>query len=109
MDKLKQFLELNSLVVTIFGTSVFGVTSALVTRVLTRVRKTNERLKTHDSALIAILHDKLYTRCNEYLVRGYVTVAEMNNLKYLYNSYHELGGNGTGTALYERVLALPIK
>ena len=31
------------------------------------------------------------------------------NLEYLYRSYHALGGNGTGTELYNRAKALPIK
>lgn len=33
----------------------------------------------------------------------------MRNLEYLYRSYHALGGNGTGTELYNRAKALPIK
>lgn len=30
-------------------------------------------------------------------------------LRYLYKSYHALGGNGTGTELYTRAKALPIR
>ena len=33
----------------------------------------------------------------------------MRNLEYLYRSYHALGGNGTGTELYNRAKGLPIK
>ena len=33
----------------------------------------------------------------------------MRNLEYLYRSYHALGGNGTGTELYNRAKALPIR
>ena len=33
----------------------------------------------------------------------------MKNYEYLYNVYHELGGNGTGTEIYERVKKLKIK
>ena len=32
----------------------------------------------------------------------------LKNLEYLYKSYHALGGNGTGTELYNRAKALPI-
>ena len=33
----------------------------------------------------------------------------LTNIGYLYDSYHALGGNGTGTELYNRAKALPIK
>ena len=36
-------------------------------------------------------------------------VESMKNVEYLYDSYHDLGGNGTGTELYNRVNSLPIK
>ncbi len=31
------------------------------------------------------------------------------NIEYLYRGYHALGGNGTGTELYERVKELKLK
>ena len=33
----------------------------------------------------------------------------LDNLKLLYDTYSALGGNGTGTELYTRAKALPIK
>ena len=32
----------------------------------------------------------------------------LRNLTYLYKTYHTMGGNGTGTELYNRAKALPI-
>lgn len=37
---------------------------------------------------------------------GYITEDDLNNLKYLYDSYHSQGGNGTGTELYKWAKAL---
>lgn len=106
---LGKFLEINSIIVAIFGGGVFSIIYSSTKAILNKSRDTDDRLKSHDAALIAILHDKLYTKCNEYITRGYATVDEINNLRYLYDSYHDLGGNGTGTKLYERVLNLPTK
>lgn len=39
----------------------------------------------------------------------YINTSALKNLEYLYNSYHALGGNGTGTELYTRAKGLPIK
>lgn len=106
---LDKFLEINSIIVAISGGGVFSIILGSMKVVMKKSRDTDDRLKTHDAALIAILHDKLYTKCNEYITRGYATVDEINNLRYLYDSYHDLGGNGTGTKLYERVINLPTK
>ena len=41
--------------------------------------------------------------------QGGIDTAGLKNLEYLYKSYHALGGNGTGTELYNRAKALPIR
>mgnify|MGYP002569784639 CR=1 FL=1 len=43
------------------------------------------------------------------LFMQYINTSALKNLEYLYNSYHALGGNGTGTELYTRAKGLPIK
>lgn len=59
--------------------------------------------------VLAILHDRIYQSCHQYLKLGYIDTSGLKNLEYLYKSYHALGGNGTGTELYNRAKALPIK
>ena len=59
--------------------------------------------------VLAILHDRIYQACQFYIAQGYVDMAGLKNVEYLYRSYHALGGNGTGTELYNRVKDLPIR
>lgn len=59
--------------------------------------------------LLAIMHDRLYQMSTFFLKEGYINTSALKNLEYLYNSYHALGGNGTGTELYTRAKGLPIK
>lgn len=59
--------------------------------------------------VVALLHNSLFRSCEDYLTRGEITTDELDNLEALYESYHSLGGNGTGTALYERCKNLKIK
>ncbi len=65
------------------------------------------------SGLLAILHDRLFQLCNHYLAFGYIPVDKseeiLDNTKILYDAYHNLGGNGTGTAIYEKFLKLHVK
>ena len=64
--------------------------------------------KLRKDALVASLHDRLYGFCTDILNRGCVTIKELDNLEYLWQSYSGLGGNGTGELLYEKVRQLPI-
>ena len=43
------------------------------------------------------------------IAQGSIDTDGLRNLEYLYRSYHALGGNGTGTELYNRAKALQIK
>lgn len=75
-------------------------------RILNSKLKEQEKMK---EGILAILHDRLYQACRFYIQRGHVDIESMKNIEYLYKSYHDLGGNGTGTELYNRVKSLPIK
>lgn len=72
------------------------------------VKKVTE-YKTIKDGLLAIMHDRLYQSCTFYLKQGHIDMGGLKNLEYLYKSYHALGGNGTGTELYNRAKALPIR
>ena len=57
----------------------------------------------------AILHNMVYEQGKKYIDIGSITVEDMKDYEYLYSAYHNLGGNGTGTEIYERVCKLEIK
>lgn len=61
------------------------------------------------AGVLALLHDRLYQGCRYHIHNGQIADDEMKNMEYLYNGYHALGGNGTGTELFERVKKLPLK
>lgn len=93
---------------TIFG----GVTTCLTLTIkglYSRIKAERLEQDLIKEGVIAILHDRLYHVCHEYISNGYITVPDLNNLGYLYYGYHNLGGNGTGTELYERCKKLPLK
>ena len=74
-----------------------------------RIKAQEEERKAVKDGLLAILHDRLYQACLHYITQGWIDDDGMKNLEYLYRSYHKLGGNGTGTELYNRAKALPIR
>lgn len=74
-----------------------------------RVSALEEELKETRAALIGILHNELYQNCQDIMARGYITVGELDNLNLIYAPYHNMGGNGTGTKLFEMANSLPLK
>lgn len=61
------------------------------------------------NGVLAMLHDRLYLICTHYIKMGYIDTDGLDNVGIIYQAYHGLKGNGTGTNLYKRVCALPIK
>lgn len=95
---LKYWLEV------IFGIAVAGLTFCY--NRLTRKFKEQEAIK---DGLVAILHDRLLQSGLYFIEKNEITVSALHNIEGMYVAYHNLGGNGTGTEIYERVKELPIK
>lgn len=81
----------------------------LVKKIFGKIKAEQEEQILIREGLLALLHDRLYQACQHHINNGYIAVTDLDNLEYLYESYHDLGGNGTGTELYMRCKALPIK
>lgn len=61
------------------------------------------------NSLMALSHDKLVSLGKQYQRRGAITLAEQNNLKLIYNPYHNgLGGNSDGEGYYDYCMHLPV-
>lgn len=120
MDKFKQAIDLlnniNGGLMILFGMGITQVYQKFKKwrkkDVLTlgdevkQIKETTEILKASN---LALLHDKLYKSCTEYIERGHITIGERDNLEYVFISYKNLGGNGTGEHLYLEAKNLPTK
>ena len=85
------------------------VITYLYRKLLGRVQHEINEQKLLKDGMLAILHDRIYQACRHYLIQGSIDIEGLTNIEYMYRNYHDLGGNGTGTELYERVRKLPIK
>lgn len=106
---LNKVIEVNSILVGLFGVGIFGLITKLSQKAIKRSKAVNQRLSNLEDSNIALLHDKIYKYCSEFIESGKVSIDDLNNLEYLFKSYKSLGGNGTGETLYNRVKELPIK
>lgn len=60
------------------------------------------RQKVQETAICAILHDRLLQSLTYHLEKKEINSDQMDNLKIMYDSYIALGGNGTIKILWER-------
>lgn len=62
-----------------------------------------------NEALRALCSDRILQGYRYYKSKGKITTQDLATMSNLYKAYHALGGNGTITAVYEKILQLPIK
>lgn len=105
-DKL---LEINSMLVALGAGSIISLFVRVFKQLKLQRQKTEERFRKIESANLALLHDMIYQQCSCFLEQGWISVDDLENLEYIWKGYKGLGGNGTGEALYTKVVALPHK
>lgn len=81
----------------------------LFKHIFKKMKAEKEEREAIRKGMLAILHDRLYQGCKEHIREKKIDDDDMHNMEYIYNSYHALGGNGTGTELFERIKKLPLK
>lgn len=105
---------MNNFIITIIITStISSVTSAIVASLLTlskaKVKKEQQLLKAFSQGIRALLWQEL-NNIHKYATKQQgLTPDERHNLENIYNAYHTLGGNGTGTKIYNEIEDLPVK
>lgn len=86
----------------LFGLVVAGM--GCIAKVGKRKIKEQDLIKT---GMMALLRNELVRSYNEYTHKQYCPIYAKENIENLYNQYHALGGNGTVTDLYEKLMDLP--
>ena len=78
--------------------------------VLYRMQRRDNKKDNFTKLLLGLAHQELVRSCFTCINRGSIAKDEYEDLiKYLYEPYKELGGNGTAEKLIEEVKKLPIK
>ena len=91
------------------GELAFGALAAALGWLGKTLWNTVQEQKALKKGVKAMLHDRLYQSARYYIKEGYVDMDGLTNIGFIYEAYHELKGNGTGTALYNKVKELPIR
>ena len=93
-----------SIIAAVFASSGFW---ALITSI---VQKKNEKKDAKARMILGLGHHELKELCEKYLAQGWIYTDDYEDLvKYLYEPYIKMGGNGTVKKLMGDVEKLPIK
>lgn len=84
-----------------------GITGAVIRHLWSKQKQQSARQTAIEDGMLALLHDRIYGEYAACEHKGFASVEDIRNLEYLYRPYHALGGNGTGTELFERVKRMP--
>lgn len=76
--------------------------------VLNRAERKDNTKDALTEAVLSLLHNRLYELAIKIIKRGRITKDELDELENLYRPYQRLGGNGTGSGLYERAKSQPL-
>lgn len=75
----------------------------------TFILKRSENKTARTRLLIGLAHDRIMHLGFSYIRRGYITKEEYDDLRiYLYEPYHEAGGNGSAEKIMKEVHDLPL-
>lgn len=88
-----------SIILTGFGAAFRGLSK--------RVSKRIEEQEAIKLGMQALLRDRIISAYNHYMDKGYCPIYARENVRRLYEQYHNLGGNGTVTHLVQELEDLP--
>lgn len=90
---------------------VFGLIVAALTTVVrtlsVRIKKQQKENEALRNGMRSLLKAQIVSSCENRLEAGWCGSQTRDTIADLYQSYHELGGNGVVTTLVEQTMALP--
>ncbi len=72
-------------------------------------RKKSSRERAIEEGVKSLLRAEIIRQYEKYTEQGCCPIYAREPLKKVYNAYHGLNGNGTGTEMYKKTIALPVK
>lgn len=85
------------------------ILSACFTACLAYIGKIRKESEAQKEGLKALLRADIIHNHDKYMARGQMPIYAKDALEKEYIAYHDLGGNGTMTELYNELMALPIE
>lgn len=90
----------------LFG-GAFGLLGIGHARLAQRQKEDRRKNNAINDGIQALLRDRIIQAYNHYQDKGYCPIYGKENVKRMYDAYHELGGNDVATKLKDTLLDMP--
>ena len=98
----------SSIIVALIGAAV-TIGNVAFTTLAARRQKRDERTEQLEAGVQCLLRAEIIRSHEKYTERGYCPIYAREPLTKVYEAYHAMGGNGTGTDFYKKTIALPFE
>lgn len=88
---------------------ITAIVSAAVTSAVTYAGIVKQAVKSLKDGLLSLLKAEIIRSHDKYTRKGFCPIYAKDALEKAYTAYHNLGGNGAMTRLYEDIIDLPIE
>jgi len=86
---------------------LFVLLIALVGFVCKKIKTIAKKQDYYNDGIKALLRSELIKNYNKYTEQRYCPIYAKENVNDIYDTYHNLGGNGVGTKMYNELMDLP--
>jgi hypothetical protein len=90
-------------------TLIVGYIGTKIKKRETERKREQEEQEALRDGVRAVLRDRIVQAHNNFSRIGSIEIEELENISNMYIAYHNLGGNGVVTNVYNRILEIPIK
>lgn len=94
------------IIIAIIGSNAL---SALISAIVTFIGQRSQKKDKTTAGMRILLYDRIKHLAKSYIVRGWITTEELEDLMQMHKVYHDLGGNGYLDKLMEQVHRLPVR
>jgi hypothetical protein len=89
---LEHFLRANAALIAVTGFSFYGFFKMKLNKMKEDKDSVDTRLSNLEKAILAMLHNKIYVQCASHLQEGFISIADLDDLDYLFNALQQSKG-----------------
>ena len=93
----------------IFNGNIYYSSTVILGYIVWILKSQKAHRDANSKGTMVLLKVKLFEYHDKYMELGFIPSYAYENFCDMYESYHELGGNGTGTKMYEEIKQLHLR
>lgn len=99
----------DKILVNVTGWVLTTLLASVVGYLVAKIKSSSKSAAAMESGMRSIMRRELKIIHRKHVLKGEpISIDDKDEATEIYSSYHDLGGNGTGTHMYHEIMELPI-